>query len=135
MILIITLNILTMLKYSVWIDFFQGSVVRSWKMAIMFLLVFCCAFFGVTVGTMAIYGNTDLRYTSLSMAAVHMFYSSVVLEPLETVPSFADYLLIIANLMIYYILISYMLYAVFVSIMHETYRNIMIEKGDPHVQP
>lgn len=30
---------------------------------------------------------------------------------------------------------TYLLVAVFVSIMHETYRNIGIEKGDPHTHP
>ena len=35
------------------------------------------------------------------------------------------------NMLIYYVQVSYLLFAVFIAIMHDAYRNIAISKGDP----
>ena len=117
---------------SVWIDFFIGSVVGSLKLATLFLVVFIFALTGLVIGTLTLYGETDLSYTTVGLSLMHQFFDNISLKKQDVDLEEFDLLLKAVNLSIYYLLIVYMLYAVFISIMHTNYRNQGIEKGDPN---
>ena len=117
---------------SVWIDFFIGSVVGSLKLATLFLVVFIFALTGLVIGTLTLYGETDLSYTTVGLSLMHQFFDNISLKKRDVDLEEFDLLFKAVNLSIYYLLIVYMLYAVFISIMHTNYRNQGIEKGDPN---
>lgn len=117
---------------SVWIDFFIGSVVGSLKLATLFLVVFIFALTGLVIGTLTLYGENDLSYTTVGLSLMHQFFDNISLKKQDVDLEEFDLLLKAVNLSIYYLLIVYMLYAVFISIMHTNYRNQGIEKGDPN---
>lgn len=108
---------------SVWIDFFIGSVVGSLKLATLFLVVFIFALTGLVIGTLTLYGETDLSYTTVGLSLMHQFFDNISLKKQDVDLEEFDLLLKAVNLGIYYLLIVYMLYAVFISIMHTNYRN------------
>ena len=120
-----------MLKVSVWLDFFIGSVLGSLKLALMFLMLFLSTIIGLVVGSMTLYGQNNLQYTTFNLSLVHNFYDSIFQNYQGEVFDTLDICIKLCNTFIYYTVMTYMLYAVFISIMHETYRNIGIEKGDP----
>ena len=117
---------------SVWIDFFIGSVVGSLKLATLFLVVFIFALTGLVIGTLTLYGENDLSYTTVGLSLMHQFFDNISLKKQDVDLEEFDLLFKAVNLSIYYLLIVYMLYAVFISIMHTNYRNQGIEKGDPN---
>jgi hypothetical protein len=51
---------MSMMKASIWIDFFIGSVIGSLKIALMFCIVLSSALIGLTIGTMTLYGEKNL---------------------------------------------------------------------------
>jgi hypothetical protein len=132
--LFIVMQFITMLNKSIWIDFFLGSVIGSLKMALMFIMIFTLALAGITISTMTLYGDISLDYARSGTAMMHMFYDNVSLDSSYQLNEPIVFTIRLTNMLIYYFLITYMLYAVFISIMHDTYRNIGIEKGDPHAK-
>lgn len=120
-----------MMTYSIWIDFFLGSVLGSLRLAVMFVLMFLSTIIGLVVTSMTLYGEDNLQYTTFGLAFTHNFYDNITQSYLGEVFEPLDFALKLCNIFIYYTVMTYMLYAVFISIMHESYRNISIEKGDP----
>lgn len=53
----IFINVLTMLRYFRWVDFFLGSVTESLRIAICFIVIFFVMVFGMAVCSMTLYGN------------------------------------------------------------------------------
>lgn len=107
----------------------------SLRMSLIFVVIFTSALAGICIGTMTLYGSESLEYATLLNALLNQFYRNISLsaEQPKTHDAF-DQIIKVVNMLIYYLLMTYLLYAVFISIMHDTYRNIGIEKGDPHRQ-
>ena len=70
-------NVLTMLRYFRWVDFFLDSVLESLLIAIYFIFIFFVMVIGMAVCSMTLYGNDMLQYCNLSTAIIYLFAYSV----------------------------------------------------------
>ena len=113
-------------------DFFLGSVTESIKSAGAFMVIFSSTLFGMAVCNITLYGFTSLKYSKVETSILYTLYSPIyVTQQGEERFSGEEAMFKFINMMIYYVQISYLLFAVFIAIMHDAYRNIAIAKGDP----
>lgn len=128
----IFINVLTMLRYFRWVDFFLGSVTESLRIAICFIVIFFVMVFGMAVCSMTLYGNQYLQYSSFFTSIIYLFAFSVFTgDQGESKFDTDEYVFKFINMVFYYVVFSYLVFAVFISIMYDAYRTISIEKGDP----
>ena len=125
-------NLLTMMRVFRWVDFFLGSVTESIKTAFAFMLIFAATLLGMAICNITLYGYTSLKYVTLGNAMLYTLYSPIyVSQQGEERFSGEEAGFKLINMLIYYLQVSYLLFAVFIAIMHDAYRNIAIAKGDP----
>jgi hypothetical protein len=82
---------------------------------------------------MTLYGNESLKYSTVSNAFIFTIYSPVFLSSGEDVSNHDIFDIIFKgfNMVMYFIFIVYMLFAVTIALMADSYRSITIMKGDP----
>ena len=125
-------NLLTMMRIFNWIDFFLGSVRESIKTTFFFLVIFGTTLLGMAICNITLYGYTSLKYCKPANAILHTLYSPIyTTHQGEERFSVAEAGFKLINMLIYYVQVTFLLFAVFIAIMHDAYRNIAIAKGDP----
>ena len=125
-------NLLTMMRVLRWIDFFLESVTESIKIAFAFLAIFASTLLGMAVCNITLYGYTSLKYSKPVTAILYTLYSPIYVQDQgEERFSMDEAIFKLINMLIYYFQVSYLLFAVFIAVMHDAYRNISIAKGDP----
>lgn len=86
----------------------------------------------MTICTITLYGKQELNYSTFSSAVIYQFYSPIFVQMQgESNFDLAEWSFKLLNMSLYYLLIIYHLMAVFMSITHDSYRNISILFGDP----
>jgi hypothetical protein len=95
------------------------------------IMGFCLC--GLSLFNMAQFGFTNLKYNNIGTALLYSIYDPVFLfgDFENKNISLHEFIFFIINISIYCLIWQLLIFALFVAVMFDSYRNIVITRGDP----
>ena len=127
-------ELITMLAYFRKVKYFLESIEQSWNVVYAMILIMSLCLSGLTMFNMVQYGFSNLKYNNFGTAFLYSIYDPAFLfEGAETKNhSLHEFIFFIINITIYCLVWQLLVFALFVAVMFDSYRNIVIAKGDPN---
>jgi len=122
-------EIITMLKSFVNIRNFLLSIEKSWSVVYAMILILGLAIFGLSICNMALYGSSNLGFNNIGTAIIYTLYAPPYLDKASSVMDLHKLAFKLFTAVFHQIVWQILVFAMFVAVMFDAYRNIVIAKG------